>query len=519
MDGMTPEFLLDISTDTGERPLSEKAKAIMAKYSGGGAPPPPKKPPAERVLLSSPAKAHIDAPLTIGEQRAKAIAVGRAIGRVSAALTAAQAAAVAARDRATGAAAAPRKVRSVASARAAREQMEKEALPAALGGLAVEEEPPDEPELTTVDEEPGGDDAEAGAASSSTGPPALCEVWSAKCEELYDDSRVFCVRLSQCGTLLAAGCGDGTVRTFHAGTGRPAHLLDNTAADSDEAADAKVRLPATCLRWRAGRALLVANAAGTVERWQAGATPKRVASLTEEGNQIYAIDCPLDGRQLATAGKDAAVRIYDESRMELVTTLGHPDPDVRRYESASGARNIGHSSRIFSVRFVEADPNRLISGGWDGNVRIWDLRSGNIARTISGPIVCGDAIDVNGNELIIGSYRGQSTHVYDVRTSAPIEAVPWAATRPSGGCKPYCTSFSPTGALLATAGVGALDSVGEVRVFTRSGLRLLGATRVPHGICGLDMADHPTSGTRIAVAGGDEIVRLLSVDTKGGDLS
>ena len=182
----------------------------MAKYSGGGAPPPPKKPPAERVLLSSPAKAHIDAPLTIGEQRAKAIAVGRAIGRVSAALTAAQAAAVAARDRATGAAAAPRKVRSVASARAAREQMEKEALPAALGGLAVEEEPPDEPELTTVDEEQGGDDAEAGAASSSTGLPALCEVWSAKCEELYDDSRVFCVRLSQCGapsSLLGAAMG------------------------------------------------------------------------------------------------------------------------------------------------------------------------------------------------------------------------------------------------------------------------------------------------------------------------
>ena len=42
--------------------------------------------------------------------------------------------------------------------------MEKEALPAALGGLAVEEEPPDEPELTTVDEEQGGDDAEAGAS-------------------------------------------------------------------------------------------------------------------------------------------------------------------------------------------------------------------------------------------------------------------------------------------------------------------------------------------------------------------
>ena len=71
-----------------------------------------------------------------------------------------------------------------------------------------------------------------------------------------------------------------------------------------------------------------------------------------------------DGLQIASAGKDTAVRVYDEARMELVATLGHSDAEMRRYEGMSGGA-VGHTSRCFSVRFVPDDPNLLLSAGWD----------------------------------------------------------------------------------------------------------------------------------------------------------
>ena len=34
----------------------------------------------------------------------------------------------------------------------------------------------------------------------------------------------------------------------------------------------------------------------------------------------------------------------------------------------------GHSNRVFAVKFLEDQPNVIISGGWDANLIIWDIR-------------------------------------------------------------------------------------------------------------------------------------------------
>lgn len=34
----------------------------------------------------------------------------------------------------------------------------------------------------------------------------------------------------------------------------------------------------------------------------------------------------------------------------------------------------GHNNRVFSLKFLPEDSNLFISGGWDTNVHIWDIR-------------------------------------------------------------------------------------------------------------------------------------------------
>lgn len=68
------------------------------------------------------------------------------------------------------------------------------------------------------------------------------------------------------------------------------------------------------------------------------------------------MDFNNDGTLLAAAGRDAHVRIYDETTKSLAVTL------KERGELP------GHSNRIFSVKFNPLDSNMLVSGGWDNTL-------------------------------------------------------------------------------------------------------------------------------------------------------
>lgn len=84
-----------------------------------------------------------------------------------------------------------------------------------------------------------------------------------------------------------------------------------------------------------------------------------------------------------------------------------------------GRERTGHSNRIFALKFSSEDDNVLLSAGWDNTVlvtlqpgapalttpQIWDMRADTPVRSIFGPHVCGDAIDMSGNVVLTGSYR------------------------------------------------------------------------------------------------------------------
>jgi len=68
----------------------------------------------------------------------------------------------------------------------------------------------------------------------------------------------------------------------------------------------------------------------------------------------------------------------------------------------------GHSNRVFAVKYLASDPNILISGGWDSNIHIWDMRTGKSTAVIYGPSLSGDSLDEKDGLILAGSYRNDN---------------------------------------------------------------------------------------------------------------
>lgn len=162
----------------------------------------------------------------------------------------------------------------------------------------------------------------------------------------------------------------------------------------------------------------------------------------------------------------------------------------------------GHSNRVFSLRFHPTDENVLLSAGWDNTIQMWDLRTEGSVRSIYGPFIAGDSVDISGNEVVSGSYRAtEQLQLWDYRTGDLISTVPWVDE--SEPCMLYAAQFSRSGTLVAAGGAGA----NEVRVFSRSTNEPLGIVKLAKGAYGVDFSH---DSKMLAIAAGDSSVRVVA---------
>jgi len=121
--------------------------------------------------------------------------------------------------------------------------------------------------------------------------------------------------------------------------------------------------------------------------WGDGDEPERI--LRGHRGGVLALATSDDGTRVLTGGLDGTVRLFDLADGELLDTL------------------MGHSSWVQSVRFLGEGATQALTGGSDGRILRWDLTSGAVTAEMA---------------------QGEAVHALAVRADADLAC----AAGPSG---------------------------------------------------------------------------------------
>jgi WD40 repeat protein len=196
-------------------------------------------------------------------------------------------------------------------------------------------------------------------------------------------------------------------------------------------------------------------------------TGKKIAELKGHRHDVDALVFNPDGKLLATAGTDGAIRIWDVKTRRTVATLS------------------GHRHGVTSLAF-SPDGKRLASGGADASIRLWDTthwkQAGIYRLQISrGPDVTLVAFSPDGKTLLSGDDDGRVI-AWDIATgnARPMTGNHFASIR--------CLALSPDGRVIATA-----SSDGVLKLWNLASGKNTDSTSVTHDSIATCVAFSPDS--------------------------
>jgi len=187
------------------------------------------------------------------------------------------------------------------------------------------------------------------------------------------------------------------------------------------------------------------------------------------------------GKLLALGGVDKSIRLWDVESSRVLRTLS------------------GHAGAVTSLSF-HADGETLASASQDGTVKVWNASSGRLAATLSGHSgpVWSVAFAADGKSLASGG-EDRTIRVWD-----PVEGKEISSWSAHGG--PVLTvAHAPNGGKHLASGGGD----GAVKLWEAAGVKPL-RTFVGHTAAVYHLAFSP-DGKKIASGSGDKSVRLWDV--------
>ncbi|XP_063982240.1 uncharacterized protein LOC135165155 [Diachasmimorpha longicaudata] len=286
---------------------------------------------------------------------------------------------------------------------------------------------------------------------------------------------LYSAKFSLRGDIVATGFGDGGIEMRNGETGQ---LLSTLRLAPEES------LPIMCCQFHAieGMILYASSACGKIFICNLD-TEECFKFIEEPENEINTISASTDGEYLVSGGKDAALRVYDASTGKVIHTYQKDTTGM-----IADALEKFHRMRIFAAKFHKTIPELIVSGGWDDTVQIWDIRTGGGSiRSIKGPHICGDALDVHETKIITGSWTVEgSLQLWDLISGRLMDTI-IPRNRPTtlDGEFLYVAQYfngEARGDLVVTGGVGT----GAVEVIDLTEKRVIGSFPVTKAVLTID---------------------------------
>ncbi len=155
-------------------------------------------------------------------------------------------------------------------------------------------------------------------------------------------------------------------------------------------------------------------------------------TLSGHAGGVSTVAWAPDSRRVVSASDDSTAGVWDVETGARVGLLS------------------GHAGFCFAA---DVTGEVALTGGFDGTVKLWDLRSGRVARSIVGhsdPVTCVHFNEKDAGLLLSSSFDGLA-RVWDLRSGHCLRTIVQDSNPPVG-----CAKFSPNGKFVLTASFGGL---------------------------------------------------------------
>jgi WD40 repeat protein len=206
-----------------------------------------------------------------------------------------------------------------------------------------------------------------------------------------------------------------------------------------------------------GKNFVSGSSDNTIRIWDI-TSGKTIKTLPGHQNQVRAVAFSHDGHYIITTGMDHLIRIWDKENGQLIQSFdahservdsialssdnqyiisGSWDKSARLWLLKNGKmmKKFPHEMTVSSVDFLN-ERQQIVTGS-GGTVRIWDIKSGHLVKTLAGYADGVLALSCSPDErfLVSGHYNG-SLILWDLTSGKAI-----CSMLESDG-KPICTSFA-----------------------------------------------------------------------------